>query len=51
MKDDEKLLKEAGIDPKHIDELGGQTIVDATGMLVLAMTKGPKAPAFREDAA
>jgi hypothetical protein len=36
---------------KHIDKQGGQTIIDAVGMLMLAMTKGPKAPAFREDAA
>jgi hypothetical protein len=36
---------------KHIAKEGGQTIIDVVGMLMLAMTKGPKAPALREDAA
>ena len=36
---------------KHIDKEGGQTIIDVVGMLMLAMTQGPKAPALREDAA
>jgi hypothetical protein len=45
MSEEDKLLG------KHIDKEGGQTIIDAVGMLMLAMTQGPKAPAFREDAA
>jgi hypothetical protein len=36
---------------EHIIEEGGQTLISAIGMLMLAMKEGPKAPAFREDAA
>jgi hypothetical protein len=36
---------------EHIIKEGGQTLISEQGMLMLAMTEGPKAPAFRADVA